>query len=147
MECDCMGMDRMYGQLGLPIAYPTSLLPLPMGNLESNLHHPTHSSTRPTPTDRTFFFTIPSSPPLTTCPPSSLVRFCSPPMLLVYPGARHSPLSPYLLRGSGESPPPSDQPTTQPQATGAHDMGKIRSSPSLGELQRGTSCVKRSLPD
>ena len=72
-------------------------------------------------------------------------------MLLVYPGARHYSFSPFLPRGSGESPRASDQPTmqtSQPQATGALDMGKIRFSPSrLGKLERGTSCVKRSLPD
>ena len=145
--------------LGHPLAQnsvPSASIPVSVDNprarrscyqsdLESNLH----SSIRPTTANRAFFFTTPATSPLTICPPSSLARVCSPLMMPVDTGANASALSAYLLRGSGESPLTSDQPktqTSQAQATGALDMRTVRFPPSLGQLERGTSCVECLFP-
>ena len=145
--------------LGHPLAQsslPNASIPVSVDNprtrrscyqsdLESNLQ----SSIRPTTTNRAFFFTTPATSRLTTCPPSSLARVCSPLMMSVDPGSNASALSAYLPRGSGESPLTSDQPktqTSQMQATGALNMGTVRFCPSLGQLERGTSCIKCLLP-
>ena len=92
--------------------------------------------------------------PLTTCPPSSFARFRLPLMLLMCPGAPPSSLSPYLPHGSGKSLRAFTQPTrqggatqtSQPQATGTLDMGKIRFSPNQGELEGGTSALSAHCP-
>ena len=107
--------------------------------------------TQPQPTPHSFSPAPfpPAPPPLTTCPPSSLARFRSPPMLLVYPRARLFSLSPYPPHGSGDSLRASDPPrqggatqTSQPQATGVN----FRFSPSLGKLERRTSSPSAHCP-